>query len=71
MYKVIHWRYGIRYINKCSDLPDARYIFNSIDNSGEGFSECILDKNNIIVRDGFKNVLGLNKNRRGEIYKLE
>jgi hypothetical protein len=68
MYKVIYWRYRVRYIDECSELSEAEDIFNSIDDSESGFSECILDENDIIINDGFVNVLGLNKNRIGEKY---
>lgn len=52
MYKVVYYRYGKRKIEEYPTLEEAHRQFNFIGYFGNGFSEYILDENNIIVRDG-------------------
>lgn len=66
MYKLIFWRYGKREVEEIKTLAEANRQFNYIGEFDIGFSDCIVDENNIIVRDGKKGVFGIKKeNRKG------
>lgn len=64
LYKVVYWRYGKREIEECETLSEANRQFNYIGEYEIGFAECILDENNIILRDGKEYVIGIKKEKR-------
>jgi hypothetical protein len=71
MYKLILWRYGTRIIEEYETRAEANKQFNLTGEYELGFSECILDHNNRIIRDGKQNVLGIKKEKRmGKVYQF-
>lgn len=70
MYKVIYWRFGRRYMTEYSTRSEANKQFNLITEHEIGFPECILDENDVILRDGKKNVIGLRENKKGNVYNF-
>lgn len=72
MFKVVFFRYGKRCITENETIDQAHKEFNSIREFEVGFPDCILDENNIIVRDGKEFVMGIEKtNRVGLKYDLD
>lgn len=69
MYKVVFWRYGKREIEEFTTRAETNKEFNFIGEYEIGFSDCILDDQNRIIRDGKKGVFGIRKeNRIGKEY---
>ena len=59
MYKVIYHRYGSKEIEEFETLEEAKHFCEYTTDSGEGFPEYILDKNDTIVYDGKEFVVGI------------
>jgi hypothetical protein len=71
MYKVVLWRYGTRIIEEYKTRAEANREFNFTSEYEIGFPECILDQNNMIIRDGKQGVLGIKKEKRmGTVYQF-
>ncbi len=71
MFKVVYFRYGKRYISEKETIQAANEEFELIREYEVGFPDCILDQNNVIVRDGKEFVMGIEKiNRVGLKYDL-
>jgi hypothetical protein len=69
LYKVVFWRHGQQMIEEYETRADANRGFNFISEYEVGFSDCILDQDNKIIRDGMKGVIGIKKeNRIGRDY---
>lgn len=59
IYKVIYHRYGNKEVEECETLEEAKHFCEYTTDSGEGFPEYILDKNDIIIYDGKEFVVGI------------
>jgi hypothetical protein len=72
MFKVVFWRHGKRIVEEYGDIAEAHRQFNFIGEYELGFSECILDQNDKIIRDGKNGVIGIRQeNRVGKIYNFK
>lgn len=71
MFKIVFWRYGHRMVEEFETRAEANKQFNFIGEYELGFSECILDQDNRIIRDGKERVLGIKKEKRtGTVYEV-
>lgn len=71
MYKLFYHKNGKVNLSEHQTKDEAYQKADFLREWELAFVDCITDENNVIVYDNFENVIGVNSDRKGQIYEAE